>query len=72
MKGKAKNKRKIGKVILIGLGFFLTIVLTFTTTLAWFYDSDWASKSITMAGTVGISGKRYRGSFPYFERQRSQ
>ena len=54
MKGKAKNKRKIGKVILIGLGFFLTIVLTFTTTLAWFYDSDWASKSITMAGTVGI------------------
>lgn len=57
MKGKAKNKRKIGKVILIGIGFFLTIILTFTTTLAWFYDSDWASKSITMAGTVGIRVK---------------
>lgn len=57
MKGKAKNKRKIGKVILIGIGFFLTIILTFTTTLAWFYDSDWASKSVTMAGTVGIRVK---------------
>ena len=54
MKGKAKEKRKIGKAILIGMGFFLTIILTFTTTLAWFYDSDWASKHITMAGTVGI------------------
>lgn len=54
MKGKTKNKRKIGKVILIGIGFFLTIVLTFTTTLAWFYDSDWASKYIKMGGSVGI------------------
>lgn len=54
MKGKSKKKRKIGKVILIGMGFFLTIVLTFTTTLAWFYDSDWASKYVKMGGTVGI------------------
>ena len=58
MKGKAKEKRKIGKVILIGMGFFLTIILTFTTTLAWFYDSDWASKYINMAGTVGIQLRR--------------
>lgn len=58
MKGKSKNKRKIGKVILIGMGFFLTIILTFTTTLAWFYDSDWASKYITMSGTVGIEIRR--------------
>lgn len=54
MKGKAKNKRKIGKVILIGMGFFLAIILTFTTTLAWFYDSDWASKYVKMGGSVGI------------------
>lgn len=54
MKGKSKKKRKIGKVMLIGIGFFLTIVLTFTTTLAWFYDSDWASKYVKMGGTVGI------------------
>lgn len=58
MKGKAKEKRKIGKAILIGMGFFLTIILTFTTTLAWFYDSDWASKYINMAGTVGIEIRR--------------
>ena len=58
MKGKAKEKRKIGKAILIGMGFFLTIILTFTTTLAWFYDSDWANKYINMAGTVGIEIRR--------------
>lgn len=63
MKGKAKNKRKIGKVILIGMSFFLTIVLTFTITLAWFYDSDWASKYITMGGSVGISIKDNTGNF---------
>jgi len=58
MKGKAKQKKRIGKAILIGMGFFLTIVLTFTTTLAWFYDSDWANKYINMAGTVGIEIRR--------------
>ena len=54
MKGKKKNKKKVGRVILLGMSFLLTIVLTFTMTLAWFYDSDWASNSVTMAGTVGI------------------
>lgn len=54
MKGKKKNKKKVGKVILLGMSFLLTIVLTFTITLAWFYDSDWASNTVTMAGTVGI------------------
>lgn len=63
MKGKAKNKRKIGKVILIGMGFFLTIILTFTTTLAWFYDSDWASKYVKMGGSVGIKIKDIGGNF---------
>ena len=63
MKGKAKNKRKIGKVILIGMGFFLTIILTFTTTLAWFYDSDWASKYVQMGGSVGIKIKDIGGNF---------
>ena len=61
MKGKAKNKRKVGKAILICIGFFLTIVLTFTTTLAWFYDSDWASKYIKMGGSVGIEIKDEQG-----------
>lgn len=63
MKGKAKKKRKIGKIILIGMGFFLTILLTFTTTLAWFYDSDWASKYIKMGGSVGIVIKDSGGLF---------
>lgn len=54
MEGKRKQKRKVGKVILLGMSFLLTIVLTFTITLAWFYDSDWASNYVTMAGTVGI------------------
>lgn len=58
MKGKAKQKKKIGSIILIGMGFFLTAILTFTSTLAWFYDSDWASKYINMAGTVGIEIRR--------------
>lgn len=62
MKGKSKKKRKIGKVILIGMGFFLTVVLTFTTTLAWFYDSDWASKYVQMGGTVGIVIKDSSGN----------
>lgn len=63
MKGKTKKKRKIGKIILIGMSFFLTILLTFTTTLAWFYDSDWASKYIKMGGTVGISIRDNTGAF---------
>lgn len=58
MKGKTK-KRKFGKVLLLGLSFILTIVLTFSMTMAWFFDSDWASKDITMAGKVGIELRDY-------------
>ena len=58
MKGKKKNKKKVGKILLLGMSFLLTIVLTFTITLAWFYDSDWASNSVTMAGTVGIEVRK--------------
>lgn len=55
MKGKNKSKRKkVGTVIMLAMSFILTIVLTSTITLAWFYDSQWASKNITMAGAVGI------------------
>lgn len=54
MKGKNKKKRKVGKIILLAMSFVMTAVLTFTATLAWFYDSDWASRSVTMAGSVGI------------------
>lgn len=58
MKGKTK-KRKIGKILLLGLSFILTIVVTFSITMAWFFDSDWASKDITMAGKVGIELRDY-------------
>lgn len=54
MKGKKKDKKKVGKTILLAMSFVMTIVLTFTITLAWFYDSDWASNYVTMAGSVGI------------------
>lgn len=54
MKGKNKKRRKIGKAILLAMSFVMTVVLTFTITLAWFYDSDWASNSVTMGGAVGI------------------
>ena len=58
MQGKSSKKRKTGKIILLGMSFLLTVVMTFTITLAWFYDSDWASNSVTMAGTVGIEIRR--------------
>ncbi|MGN0960735.1 MAG: SipW-dependent-type signal peptide-containing protein, partial [Christensenellales bacterium] len=54
MKGKKKDKKKVGKTILLAMSFVMVVVLTFTITLAWFYDSDWASNSVTMAGSVGI------------------
>jgi len=54
MKGKAIERRRIGKTIILILSFLLTIILTASITLAWFYDSDWASKSVTMGGAVGI------------------
>ena len=36
------------------MSFFLTVVLTASITLAWFYDSDWANTEVQMAGSVGI------------------
>ena len=54
MKGKKKNKRKVGKIILLGMSFLLTIILTFSFTMAWFYDADWSSNFVHMAGSVGI------------------
>ncbi len=53
MEGK-KKKRKAGGIILLCMSFLLVIVLTFTLTLAWFFDSDWSSNYVTMAGSVGI------------------
>ena len=51
---KSKKGKKIAKVVLLALSFILTAVITFNVTLAWFYDEDWASSMVTMAGTVGI------------------
>lgn len=53
MEGK-KKKRKAGGIILLCMSFLLVIVLTFTLTLAWFFDSDWSSNYVSMAGSVGI------------------
>ncbi|MBE5739031.1 MAG: hypothetical protein E7354_04830 [Clostridiales bacterium] len=50
-----KRKRKVGGIILLCMSFLLVIVLTFTLTLAWFFDSDWSSNYVTMAGSVGIA-----------------
>ena len=60
MKGKRQKKRKIGKIMLLSMSFLLTIVLTFTITMAWFFDSDWASNHVTMAGSVGIEIRDYQ------------
>ena len=54
MKGKKSIKGKVVRALLLAMSFVLTVVLTATITLAWFYDSDWASGSALMAGTVGI------------------
>lgn len=53
MEGK-KRKKKVGGIILLCMSFLLVIVLTFTITLAWFFDGDWSSNYVTMAGSVGI------------------
>ncbi len=58
-----KKKRKLGGIILLCMSFLLVIVLTFTLTLAWFFDSDWSSNYVTMAGSVGISIKDNTGKF---------
>jgi hypothetical protein len=54
MEGKKKSKKKLIKTLLLAMSFVLTIVLTASITLAWFYDSDWANTTVTMAGSVGI------------------
>lgn len=57
MKGKTQNKKgkkKLIKILILACSFVLTIVVSASVTLAWFYDSDWASNTVTMAGTVGI------------------
>jgi len=46
--------------MLLGMSFLLTIVLTFTMTMAWFFDSDWANNGVTMAGSVGIQIRDYQ------------
>ena len=53
MKGKTKNK-KLMKVLILAVCFVLTIVLSVSLTMAWFFDTDWASTAVTMAGAVGI------------------
>lgn len=62
MKGKKKNRKKVGKIILLAMSFVMTVVLTFTITLAWFYDSDWANNTVTMAGAVGIEMRDTAGN----------
>ena len=61
MKGKKKNK-KLAKVLVLAVCFVLTIIVSASVTLAWFYDSDWASDSITMAGAVGIEMRNSAGT----------
>lgn len=58
MERKKIKKKKVGKIVLIGMSFLLTVLLTFSITLAWFYDADWASNYINMAGSVGIEIQR--------------
>lgn len=53
MEGR-KRKKKVGGIILLCMSFLLVVVLTFTMTLAWFFDGDWSSNYVTMAGSVGI------------------
>lgn len=64
MKGKKIQKKKVGKIILLGMSFLLTVLLTFSFTLAWFYDADWASNYINMAGSVGIEIQRQQKLLP--------
>ena len=59
MKGKSRKLDNLSKGVLLAVSFVLTIVLTATLTLAWFYDTDWASSTSTMAGAVGIEMRDY-------------
>ena len=60
MKGKTK-KKKLMKILILAACFVLTIVVSASVTLAWFYDSDWASNGLTMAGAVGIEMRNADG-----------
>ena len=58
MEGKSKTKgKRIVKVLLIAASLILTAVLSISITMAWFFDKDWASKEVIMAGAVGITLK---------------
>ena len=45
---------RLTKIVLLALAFLMTIIITFTVTVAWFYDSDWADNKITMGGKVSV------------------
>ena len=57
MEGKNKKKGSFGKVMLIVACMVLTAIISVSITLAWFFDKDWASHTVTMAGAVGITLK---------------
>ena len=55
MEGKTKKKSsKFLKVAILGISAILLVILTVSTTLAWFFDADWANNAVDMAGAVGI------------------
>lgn len=60
MKGKTRKIDNLSKGLLLAVSFILTIVLTATLTLAWFYDTDWSSSTSTMAGAVGIEMRDHK------------
>lgn len=45
---------RLTKIVLLALAFLMTIIITFTMTVAWFFDSDWADNKITMGGKVSV------------------
>ncbi len=57
MKGKNKKKGSFGKAMLIVACMILTAIISVSITMAWYFDRDWASHTVTMAGAVGITLK---------------
>lgn len=51
---KNSKKKTIGKIVILALSFVLVIMVTFSVTLAWFFDGDDANNSFVMGGAVGI------------------
>ena len=45
---------RLTKIVLLALAFLMTIIITFTITVAWFFDGDWADNKITMGGKVSV------------------